>query len=120
MSRNSRQVRKVGNARQSEPMSINKEARFLNTALTEMFRRVGRKYSAQATSEPDWYCESTWTSQQQAEFVKWLANLIRRELKRRAYRADREAGWFVLNYGWKVKEHRTVRESAPASVGKRK
>jgi len=52
--------------------------------------------------------------------VKWLAKLIRRELRRRAYRADREAAWFVLNYGWKVEEARAAREPAPEMARKRK
>jgi len=101
-------------------MLINKEEKFLNAALTEMFRLVGRKYSPKATSKPDWYCQSTWTSQEQNEFAKWLAELIRRELRRRAYRADREAAWFVMNYGWKVKDHRAARETAPAMADKRR
>jgi hypothetical protein len=83
-------------------MLSKKEDKLLHTALREMFRPVGRRYSPKATSKPEWYSESAWTSEQQEQFGKWLAKLIRRELRHPAYKADREAGWFVFNYGWKV------------------
>jgi hypothetical protein len=83
-------------------MLSKKEEKCFETAMTEMFRLVGRKYSQKATSKHEWYYESTWTSEQQSEFRKWLTKLIRRELRYPAYKADREAGWFVFNFGWKV------------------
>jgi len=83
-------------------MLSKKEKKFFDTALRKMFRLVGRKYSPQATSKPEWYYESTWTSKQQSEFRKWLSTLIRRELKYAAHKADWEAAWFVFNFGWRV------------------
>jgi len=99
-------------------MSRKTEETFITTALTEMFKRVGRKYSPEATSQPEWFYESTWTSQQESEFRKWLKKLIIFKLRHPAYRADREAGWFVFDFGWRVVEQRIAR--APATAGKRK
>ena len=97
-----------------------REEKFIAAALTEMFKRVGRKYSPEATSKLDWYFESTWTSQQEGEFRQWLAKLIRRKLRHPASKADREAGWFIFNYGWPVVEQRIGRAPASATAGKRK
>jgi hypothetical protein len=90
----------------------------ITAALTEMFKRVGRKYSPEAISKPEWFYKSTWTSQQQEEFRQWLAKLIIRRLSYPAKKAGREAGWFIFNYGWRVVEQRIAQ--APEPVGKRK
>jgi hypothetical protein len=85
------------------------DEKFLETALIEMFRRVGRKYSPQATSKFGWYNKSTWTSAEQREFRRWLTQLIRQELGYRVAIAKMAAGGFVLNYGWKVDEEKYMR-----------
>jgi hypothetical protein len=101
-------------------MISKKEENFVGTALTEMFRRVGRKYSPKATSKPAWYCKSTWTSDEQQQYRRWLTQLIRRELKHRVSIAKMAAGGFVLNYGWKIDEERIARFPGLAMSGKRK
>jgi len=92
-----------------ETRSSKNEERFLDTALTEMFRRVGRKYSPQATAKPKWYDESTWTSREQAGFRRWLTQLFRLEFKHQVSLAKMAAGGFVLNYGWKVDDQQSMR-----------
>jgi len=101
-------------------MLSNKEEKFIDAALAEMFRLVDRKYSPKATSSPEWYYESTWTSQQQEQFREWLTKLIRRDLRHPAYKADRAADWFVFNYGWRVEEQRIAQAPAPVTAGNRK
>jgi hypothetical protein len=85
-----------------------------------MFRRVGRKYSPKATSKPEWYCKSTWSSDEQQQYRRWLTQLIRREFGYRVAIAKMEAGWFILNYGWRVSEDRIARVSASNLSGNKK
>ena len=101
-------------------MSSKKEEKFLSAALTELFRRVGRKYSRNATSMPEWYCESTWTSVEQEDYRRWLTQLIMRDYRHRVARAKMEAGWFILNYGWKVNRQPIKQLPPPATSDKRK
>jgi hypothetical protein len=89
-------------AKQLKATLREKEKKILEAALTEMFRRVGRKYSPKATSKPHWYCVTTWTFREQAHYRRWLTQLIRREFRYRVPLAKMEAGCFILNFGWKV------------------
>ena len=107
-------------AKQRKAMLSDKEKKFLQTALTEMFRRVGRKYSPRATSKPEWYCASTWTSQEQDHYRRWLTQLIRREFRYRVAVAKMEAGCFILNFGWKVDKEQIAPLPASGVSGKRK
>ena len=108
-----------GQANALEIMLSTKEEKFLTAALTEMFRCVGRKYSSKATSKPEWYCASTWTSEVQDHYRRWLTQIIRREFRYRVSIAKMEAGWFMLNYGWKVNEQRIQQAPARARSGKK-
>jgi len=40
----------------------------------------------------------------QAQYRAWLAKVIERDLMYRPAAADRRAGWFILNYGWRAEE----------------
>lgn len=83
---------------------IDKKQKLLITLLTEMFKRVGREYKHSITKDPDWYLTSTWTSAQQDDFAKWGTKQMQRILGLSAYSARNEMGWFLLSYGWLIKQ----------------
>jgi hypothetical protein len=75
---------------------------FLTRLLQKCSGWWGGSILLKPSQKREWHYESTWTSQQQAKFSKWLTKLIRRKLKYGASKADMEAGWFILNFGWNV------------------
>jgi hypothetical protein len=95
------------------------EKQFLRKILTRMFKTVGRKYSAKATAKPNWYDESSWSREQEAQYKAWLAKVIERELHYRPVAANRQAAWFILEYGWKVEETSPKRRRDAAQSSKK-
>ena len=77
---------------------------FLNKAFQKMFEVVGEKYSADYVKRPGWYVSRTWTQQQEDEFTTWLCSEMKENLKLSEKAAQKEACFFVSNYGWKVKK----------------
>lgn len=65
---------------------------------------VGAIYSPIVCQRHDWFREYTWTKTRENEFKDWLVSLIRKELKVAKWVAEREADWFVNQYGWEVAE----------------
>ncbi len=77
--------------------------KFTEMALTEMFKRVGRTYTRRIVSTPDWFLETTWTADQEADFQTWLAGKFRSRGYRKS-KAINYAGMFILFYGWTVQD----------------
>lgn len=70
--------------------------------LTEMFNRVGKEYTEEATQDREWFLQTTWTKEEQTEFTYWLRDFLRSKYHITKNKANNEAAWFVLNYGWRT------------------
>lgn len=74
----------------------------------EMFQRVGldKTYPEikEFAKQPDWYRLHTWTAEEQNDFRKWLVTFMNKKAKVRKEYAEKEAAWFLLDIGWKVKD----------------
>lgn len=77
---------------------------YIPLILDEMFKRVGfEKYDSMFTKQNEWYALKTWTLEEQTNFEYWLVKfLVKRKWNK--YLAEKEAMWFVFNFGWKIKE----------------
>ena len=69
--------------------------------MREMFRRVGARYSEGFCRRDDWYRERSWTQGQEKEFREWMVAWVRRRHRWTKEMAEREATWFLFQYGWK-------------------
>ena len=83
----------------------------LKCVLEEMCKRVGANYNSIDFKEPGWYNKYSWTQEEEAEFIRWLADKlmtdknIRKELlanpEHLTYgKAERAAKEFILQFGW--------------------
>lgn len=89
----------------------------LEECLKEMFRRVGSRYSRRFCKRADWYRTRSWTDAEETDFKKWMVGHLRKRCRWTKRTAEKEAGWFVLMYGWRsapsdclkpIKERRTA------------
>lgn len=69
--------------------------------LDEMFRRVGIRYSKKFVGQIDWYRNKSWTENEEKSFKDWMVGLLRKKKRWTKRMSEKEAGWFVFNYGWK-------------------
>ena len=63
---------------------------------------------------PNWWTTHTWTEKQQEQFRKWFEDLLYNDSKAREELMDlniknkkligRAVAWFLLCYGWRIKE----------------
>lgn len=89
---------------------MNKNIQEPHTAeiLTKMCEMVGVDYKTFDFNQPNWYWQHTWTKEQEAEFITWLAQfLLKHKYTRKGkYRGEDkptyDAKKIVWNYGWKV------------------
>ena len=86
----------------------------LEYVLKELCSRVNIRFEDVDFSNPEWFMERTWTSEEQENFRQWLVNelLTNKDVRQSLYGkstkipkniAERIAGMFILNYGWKCK-----------------
>ena len=75
------------------------------TCVTEMFKRVGLEYpNKELTDQDNWFEKYTWTEEEEIDFKKWVIKLLMKKHKYRKKHAEFEAGCFLLDVGWKIKE----------------
>lgn len=93
-----------------DDMKDNKYARLYKQALIEMFSRVGvnvKSFKGVKAYEKKhgekWFNTKNWTREQKDDFRDWLIERLRK-VGMTKKRATREAGMFVLMYGWPTKE----------------
>jgi len=77
---------------------------FTDEAFTKMFEMVGAEYKPELLENEGWFQAHTWTDAEQEEFVTWVIKSLREKLKMPKGRAEKEARWFVFNYGWVVRD----------------
>ena len=83
----------------------------LKTILNEMCSRVGANPEEIDFKSSDWYLKYTWTEEEQADFIKWLADFLHTNNKARKLfniigsskkSCNHGAMLFNLYYGWKT------------------
>ena len=84
--------------------STNRYGRFALKAFKRMFRAVGRRFSPTVPTTPDWFLARSWTPKQEVAYREWFVREARRDLRWSKRQATKEAGWFLLFYGWKTEE----------------
>lgn len=81
------------------------EQKFFDEILDNMFKAVGfDKFNEEFTKQEEWYKKKTWATKQQDNFRQCFIAKARKDLKWSKKTAEREYGWFNLNYGWKIKD----------------
>ena len=75
--------------------------KFTTKMLKRMFKQVGLEYSKEATSSPDWFLAHTWTPENETLFKQYFIAEARKDLRWNKIFAEKQAGMFILNYGWK-------------------
>lgn len=78
--------------------------KFMNKALTRMFKVVGAKYKRKVCQEPQWYLKYTWTQCQADKYGEWFIKEYRKTFASSLKEAKSEWQWFFMNYGWVVEE----------------
>jgi len=79
---------------------------FLDKAFDKLFQSVGfEKWDKEFSEKPDWYLQKTWSSEQSKEFKKWFLTEIKKDLKFKKERAEKEWAYFDLMWGWKEQVH---------------
>jgi len=79
--------------------------------IIKMFEVAGIEYpGAEALfKDKEWYSNYTWTEEQQEEYKKWLVEQLKKKgvldrgIQSKVMR-EREANWFLLGYGLRVKD----------------
>lgn len=75
--------------------------KFTTKMLERMFKQVGLKYTKEATSSQEWYLAHTWTPENEEIFRQYFITEGRKDLKWNKKYAEKQAGMFILSYGWK-------------------
>ena len=80
---------------------------WLVRVLRHMFKEVGAVFDEDEVRKPDWYLKHTWTKRQEEDFAVWLRKTLKKQHPWK-YRPEKllkqDIDFFILNYGWKVKE----------------
>jgi hypothetical protein len=79
-----------------------------------MFAAVGRDFTPETVGTPNWFADSSWTMGQFDEFRRWMVREGMRRMRWRKRQATKEAGMFLLLYGWTIEPARPKPESKSA------
>lgn len=75
--------------------------KIFNHCFVKMFRAVGEKYpNKELTDKPQWYRLRKWSILEEKLFRDWMVSYLRKEAKLTKNKAEIEAGFFLLNFGW--------------------
>ena len=86
--------------------------KLMQTALIEMFKRVGLDFSwgqilSYADKNPDWFLSRAWTQGREDDFATWLENHFYKSKYFKIYApaarrrmVKKEVGYFLLTWGW--------------------
>jgi hypothetical protein len=79
------------------------EQQLIETALRELCNRVDADYDKIiSTCNNQWPVNDyLWTQDEEDDFRAWLTKHFRKKIRTKKL-AEREAGWFVLMYGWRT------------------
>ena len=80
-----------------------KTDKFIEKALKKMFKVVGaeKEFSLDYCKKPEWYMNYTWTNDQVKEYKAWFIKNAMKDLQLTKKGAEREWGYFFLQWGWR-------------------
>lgn len=78
--------------------------KWLDEVLKKQFEMIDIQYKRDLVSEKDWYTKHSWTEEQQTAFKNWLTAYFKKKFKFAKKYAEKEAGMFILSFGWTTKE----------------
>lgn len=78
--------------------------KIVKECVEKMFEiaEVNLKYEDVLGIEHAWYDDHTWTDEKQGEWRQWCIKHIKKKMRCSKKRAESEAGWLLLNIGFKV------------------
>jgi hypothetical protein len=87
-------------------MNATRDTQFWRRILRKQFQAVGIpvRYIPRITKRKDWYRRCTWTVEQETKFKRWLVKEIRKYYPWNKRMCEREASWWLLDFGWKTRE----------------
>jgi len=78
------------------------DAILFDVILHKMFEAVGETYSHDFVAQKDWYHLRSWTEDQEKDFKSWMVAYMRKICHWSKKVAEREASWWLIQYGWKT------------------
>lgn len=85
---------------------MTKEEKVLTDLINKMFEIAGHdvKFEDIKNREDAWYTDWTMTVEQNEQWKKWGVEYLRKALRLRKIVAEKQMGWFSLNYGLKFSD----------------
>lgn len=84
----------------------NKRKQFFTDAFQKMFRSVGfDEFDETFINQPSWYTMREWSQEEEKVFTDWFVCEFSSRFKKSKKYATEECRWFLLNYGWKIKDY---------------
>ena len=85
---------------------MTKEEKVLTDLINKMFEIAGHdvKFEDIKDRKDAWYTDWTMTVEQNEQWKKWGVEYLRKALRLRKIVAEKQMGWFSLNYGLKFSD----------------
>lgn len=85
---------------------MTKEEKVLTDLINKMFEIAGHdvKFEDIKDRKDAWYTDWTMTVEQNEQWKKWGIDHIKKNLRVRKIVAEKQMGWFSLNYGLKFSD----------------
>lgn len=85
---------------------MTKEEKVLTELINKMFEIAGHdvKFEDIKDRNDAWYTDWTMTVEQNEQWKKWGIEYLRKALRLRKIVAEKQMGWFSLNYGLKFSD----------------
>ena len=85
---------------------MTKEEKVLTDLINKMFEIAGHdvKFEDIKDRKDAWYTDWTMTVEQNEQWKKWGVDHIKKNLRVRKIVAEKQMGWFSLNYGLKFSD----------------
>ena len=85
---------------------MTKEDKVLTDLINKMFEIAGHdvKFEDIKDRKDAWYTDWTMTVEQNEQWKKWGVEYLRKALRLRKIVAEKQMGWFSLNYGLKFSD----------------
>ena len=86
---------------------MTKEDKVVVDLINKMFEIAGHNvtYDDIKNREDAWYTDWTMTVEQNEQWKKWGTEYIRKALRLRKIAAEKQMGWFSVNYGLKFSNY---------------
>lgn len=85
---------------------MTKEEKVLTDLINKMFEIAGHdvKFEDIKDRKDAWYTDWTMTVEQNEQWKRWGIEYLRKALRLRKIAAEKQMGWFSLNYGLKFSD----------------